>query len=124
MANDNEPNKPVHLIYLCGGLLAFYLLNWTSEWIWGFFTKTPSELITTLGAATVALLGAVYLYKNERSYGLVTEVAGELDKVVWPNFKDTRTATIVVIVMTIISALLLGVFDYIWAQGTMLIYGR
>ena len=25
---ENAPNKPVHLMYLCGAVLLFYLLQW------------------------------------------------------------------------------------------------
>jgi len=123
VAQDNVPNKPVHLYYLCGGVITFYLLQWTTEWLWGYFTRSPSELYITLLSAVVTLGLFVYLYRNERVYGMATEVAAELKKVSWPNAKETRAATIVVIVMTIISATILGVFDLVWSQLTKLIYG-
>ena len=36
--------------------------------------------------------------------------------------KDTQTATVVVIVTTLIIAAILGVFDLVWAKLTGLIY--
>jgi preprotein translocase subunit SecE len=123
VAQENAPNKPVHLMYFCGGLLFFFLLQWTADWIWGYFTRTPSELYITVFAAVVALMTGIIMYRNERVYTLANEVAAELKKVAWPTPKEVRAATIVVIIMTIISASLLGLFDAIWSQLTMLIYG-
>ena len=123
MAHDNVPNKPVHLYYLCAGLIMFYLLQWTVDWLWGYFTRTPSELYITVFSAVGALGTGIYLYRNERAYTLVTEITAELKKVTWPTAKDVRAATIVVIVMTIISASILGTFDLVWGKVTQLIYG-
>jgi len=117
------PNKPVHLVYLGGGLLFFYLLKWTTDWIWGYFTRAPSELYVTVVSAVVALIVGISLYRHERTYSLVNEVCAELTKVSWPNGKEVKAATLVVIVMTIISALILGFFDFVWSNVTKFIYG-
>lgn len=123
MAHDNAPNKPVHLIYLCGGLLLFVLLKWTIDWIWGYFTRAPDEFYITIWSAGVALVVGVALYRHERVRGLINEVVAELKKVTWPTRKEVRAATIVTIVMTILSAAILGFFDFIWANVTDFIYG-
>lgn len=120
---ENAPNKPVHLVFLCGGLLLFYLTKWSADWIWGYFTRSPSELYVTAFAAVVALIAGVVTYKNERTYGLVNDVTNELKKVTWPTGKEVKAATIVVIVMTIISAAILGLFDFVWSNLTEFIYG-
>lgn len=123
MAQDNAPNKPVHLIYLCGGLLFFYILQWSIDWIWGYFSRAPSEFVITVIAGVVALIVGISMYQNERVHSLVLEVTNELKKVAWPGAKEVRQATIVVIVMTLISATILGAFDYVWANLTDIIYG-
>lgn len=123
MAQENAPNKPVHLVYLCGGLLLFYLLKWTADWIWGYFTRAPNELYVTLFAAVAALITGAALYRNERAYTTVNEVTTELKKVSWPTAKEVKAATIVVIVMTIIAAIILGFFDFVWSNVTEFIYG-
>lgn len=123
MAQENAPNKPVHLVYLCSGLLLFYLLKWTTDWIWGYFTRAPDQFYVTALAGLVALVAAVFFYKHERTYTLVNEVTAELKKVTWPTAKEVRAATIVVVVMTIISATILGFFDFIWSNVTKWIYG-
>ena len=123
MAQENAPNKPVHLIYLCGAVLLFYLLQWSIDWIWGYFATAPSESKISVVAAVIAGVAAVVLYRNDRIYHLANEVSSELKKVTWPTAKEVRTATLTVIIMAIISAAILGVFDLVWTNVTELVYG-
>ena len=122
-APDNAPNKPVHLIYLCGAVLTFYVLQWTVDWVWGYFGTPPSEMTMSIASAVIAVSAAIIMYRNERFYTLANEVSGELKKVTWPTAKEVRSATIVVIVMAIISAIILGLFDLVWSKLTDLVYG-
>ena len=123
MAQENAPNKPVHLIYLCGAVLLFYLLQWSIDWIWGYFATAPSESKISVVAAVGATVAGVVLYRNDRIYHLANEVSSELKKVTWPTAKEVRTATLTVIIMAIISALILGLFDLVWTNVTELVYG-
>lgn len=123
MAQENAPNKPVHLIYLCGGVLLFFLLQWTIDWLWGYFLRPLSETTTSFVAFGLALICGISLYRNDRAYGTANEIAAELKKVTWPTAKEVRAATVVVIVMSIISAVILGVFDIVWSNLTELVYG-
>lgn len=123
MAQENAPNKPVHLIYLCGAVLLFYLLQWSIDWIWGYFGSAPTESKIAVVSAVGAAVAGIVLYRNDRVYHLANEVASELKKVTWPTAKEVRAATVVVIVMAIISALILGVFDLVWTNVTELVYG-
>ena len=123
MAQENAPNKPVHLIYLCGAVLLFYLLQWSVDWIWGYFGSVPSESKISIASAVVASIAGIILYRNDRIYHLANEVSSELKKVTWPTAKEVRAATLVVIVMAIISAIILGIFDLVWTNLTELVYG-
>jgi len=120
---ENAPNKPVHLMYLCGAVLLFYLLQWTIDWLWGYWSVAPSEFEISLIAGAAAVIASIVLYRHDRVYTLANEVSGELKKVTWPTAKEVRTATIVVLVMSIISAFILGVFDLVWTNLTELVYG-
>jgi preprotein translocase subunit SecE len=117
------PNKAVHAMFLSGGVVLFFLLLWTADWIWGYFTRHPPEFAIQAIALVGALGVGIYTYRNERVYGLANEVASELKKVTWPTWKETKAATLVVIVTVIIAALILGLFDMIWAWFTDRIYG-
>jgi preprotein translocase subunit SecE len=120
---ENAPNKPVHLIYLCGAVLLFYVLQWSIDWVWGYVATPPSEFKISMASAAIAVVAGIGLYRNDRVYTLANEVAGELKKVTWPTAKEIRTATMVVVVMSIISAVILGVFDLVWTNLTELVYG-
>lgn len=120
---ENAPNKPVHLIYLCGAVVLFYVLQWSIDWVWGYFGSPPTEFRITMFAAVAALFVGVAMYRSDRIYGLANEVASELKKVTWPTAKEVRTATAVVIIMAIVSAIILGVFDFVWTTLTELVYG-
>lgn len=120
---ENAPNKPVHLIYLCGAVLLFYMLQWTIDWVWGYFGSPPSEFKITLFAGAAAVVAGISLYRSDRIYGLANEVAQELKKVTWPTAKEVRSATMVVIIMAVISAVILGIFDFAWSNLTELVYG-
>ncbi len=117
------PNKAVHLMFLSGGVILFFLLNWTGDWLWGYFARHPNELVLDVTAAVVALVVGIALYKNEKVYGLANEVATELKKVTWPTRKETQAATLVVVVTVLISVVILGVFDTVWSWLTDRIYG-
>ncbi len=54
------------------------------------------------------------LYRNEQANQFMNEVIVELSRVTWPTQKDTSSATLVVIVMVLISGLVLGFLDYCW----------
>ena len=121
---ENAPNKPVHLMYLVGAVILFYLLQWTIDWVWGTFTpSTPSDFKISLAAAVGAAVVGIVTYRNDRIYGLANEVASELKKVTWPTAKETRSSTIVVIFMAILSALILFSFDLVWSGITERVYG-
>lgn len=120
---ENAPNKPVHLMYLCGAVLLFYMMQWTIDWLWGYVGTPPSEFKISLASGAIAIIAGIALYRNDRVFTLANEVAGELKKVTWPTAKEVRTATVVVVVMSVVSAIILGVFDLAWTNLTELVYG-
>jgi len=120
---ENAPNNPVHLMFLVGAIILFYLLQWSVDWVWGAFGTVPSETFVSLGSALIAAVVGIVMYRSDKYYYLANEVASELKKVTWPTAKEIRTATLVVIVMAIISAVILGLFDFVWSNLTELVYG-
>ena len=104
-------------------MILFYLLQWSIDWIWGYFGPPPSDFKISLAAAIIAtVVGHRHVQERSRLH-LANEVATELKKVTWPTAKEVRSATFVVIVMAIISALILGLFDFVWSNLTELVYG-
>jgi len=63
--------------------------------------------------AAAAGLG-VWAWTDARVREGALEIAAELRKVTWPSWKETRAATVAVIVATFVSAAMLGAFDAFW----------
>ena len=74
-----------------------------SEWTWC--------TIIGLGLAGAT---AFYLWVNPKTHQTSMEIVAELRKVSWPSFAEARAATVAVIVASLISAVLLGLFDVFW----------
>lgn len=77
-----------------------------------------AELLAMLAAVGVA----VALKRSDKVSSYALEVGNELSKVTWPTWSETKLATIVVIVTTVVISLLLGVLDLVWGALSSLIY--
>mgnify|MGYP000559909237 CR=1 FL=1 len=71
---------------------------------------------TALIAVAVSAGIGVFLWKRKEVYDFCYETVDETRKVVWPNKKETRDNTVVVIICSVIMALILGGFDLVWAK--------
>ena len=114
--------KWVHIMFAVAGLIVAWLLAKCGDWAWSYFGK-PNELYIGLGSVVVASIATYIAWKNEEVFTLANEVTSELRKVTWPTRRETFSSTVVVIMTTIISSLLLGFFDAVWAWATRMIYG-
>ncbi|TVR02814.1 MAG: preprotein translocase subunit SecE [Deltaproteobacteria bacterium] len=75
------------------------------------------RLSVFLGSALTAGV-TVYCWKSEKIFRGANEVVIELSKTTWPDWPDTRKSTWVVIVFSVIVALFLAFFDFIWKMMT------
>jgi preprotein translocase subunit SecE len=114
--------KWTHMLFAIGAIVMAWILSKTGEWVWGYFGK-PNTMIVGTGAALVAGIIAWVCWRNEDLFNLANEATSELTKVSWPSRQETFNSTIIVIITTIISSVILGVFDGIWSWFTRLIYG-
>lgn len=137
MAENKETSAPaatiglakyVHFVYFVGTVVIGWLFVKVTETVWTSLNLAitavppPSNFIeVTIGAAAAVVLG-VYLWRHPKVNGLVMEIVVELSKVSWPNRKELSASTVVVIVLSIIAAIILGLFDFFWAWVTDLIY--
>jgi preprotein translocase subunit SecE len=87
---------------------------------WAIFGEDWT-LSTVIGYA-IAVAVTVVAWKTPRVNELSMQVALELKKVTWPTLRETRAATVAVVVATFAAAVLLGFFDYVWAKLSQLIY--
>ena len=118
----------VNIGFVLSGLILWVVF--APFFAWAFGLISPRIDVALLGqlhlsnvVGLVAAVGLVaFLFIREEIYGGAIEIANELSKVTWPKWDETRTATTVVIVTTIIVALILGLFDLVWSEVTGLIY--
>ncbi len=77
-----------------------------------------ADLIGLIAAAALA----IGLRRNEKVSTYALEVGNELSKVTWPSWPETKLATVVVIITTVVIALILGAFDWLWSALSGLVY--
>ena len=113
--------KWTHVLFAVGTMVLAWILSKTGDWIWGYFGK-PNGMIVSSAAVGVACIVGYVCWTNEELFNLANETTAELAKVSWPTRQETINSTVIVIVTTIISSLILGVFDGLWSWVTKLIY--
>ncbi len=79
------------------------------------------SLSTIVGFALAAVI-AVIVWRIPRTQTVSLEVALELQRVTWPSLRETRAATVAVIVASTVAAVVLGVFDMVWSWLSAKIY--
>jgi preprotein translocase subunit SecE len=107
--------------------LAWFLIK-SSTAVWTILADTvdtvpePNGTAIAVGSGLVAVIAAVIAYRSKKLHTFVVEVCVELSKVSWPTRKETRSQTIVVLIVSVIAAIILGVYDAVWSHITDLIY--
>src|SRR5512146_100651 len=132
MAADNttgiDPRRMVIIFYVLAAVavgvflekvlgLVFSYARWSDPAIFG----EDWSLTTVLGYA-IAAVAAVVTWRTPKAQTVSLEIASELKKVTWPTMRETRAATVAVMVATFAAAVILGVFDYVWAKLSSLVY--
>ena len=79
------------------------------------------SLSTVLGFGLAAII-AVVIWRIPRTQTVSLEVALELQRVTWPSLRETRAATVAVIVASAVASVILGVFDMVWSWLSAKIY--
>ena len=118
----------VYFAYLATGLTAFWLLSEVGSGVWAILADSVdavpqvNEAAVTAGSILIAAIATIIAFRHAKLNTFVTEVCVELSKVTWPNKAETWQQTRVVLIVSIIAAIILGVFDQIWLRITDLIY--
>lgn len=130
LKRDLDPTRWAHLIFVLGGFMGAWVLSWAVEDIWDLTwsiwpqsVPRPDTLTANAVGITIAILGTIYAWRRKDWFKFCTEVVIEISQVTWPTRAETRAATIVVIVMTLISSTILWGMDRIWSTITNWLYG-
>ena len=117
MMEDNK--KAITVSFVAVGLLTGFVVHLLLQFLaqsFTIFARVESNELLSNGVPV--LLGALTfgcLQFNSHVVSFSDGVVAELRKVVWPSRKDTGLMTVVVVITLIISGVIVGVYDSIWA---------
>lgn len=119
----------VQFAYGAGTFVAAVLASRMYASLFGVFGARDPQILgkdftlTTLlaGATAVALL--LWTWRHERLRPLAHEVADELVKVTWPTWSETKTNARVTVAVSVVVAMILGIFDWVFGNLTNFILG-
>ena len=120
--------KYVYVLYFAGALLLAWLLSNLTDSVWTTLNLNfrwviaPMRGASVFAGAGVAAIVTWNMWRNPKVNRLAVEVVTELSKVTWPTRKELSASTVVVVVISIIAAIILGLFDFFWAWFTDMIY--
>ncbi len=117
---ENQYQKWVNLSYLALAAVVGYIVFALAIRLVGVYdleTRVHNVELIVRGLS-VGLGGLVFLilWRNQQANQFMNEVMVELSRVTWPTQKETSSATVVVIVMVLISGAVLGFLDYVWTS--------
>lgn len=115
----------VVLFFVASSLVVAAVLNFALRDLFfrlqvnNFAVLGESFRLSTLIAVAIALVLGVFFgffYPKSRQY--IEQCVTEYDKVAWPSWKETKSATFTVVVVSIIASVILGVFDTVFSWWT------
>lgn len=96
---------------------------WSWSWAqWPATIPRPNEYWAQGVGILIGLALMVWVWSRERYFKFVSEVVTEVSQIVWPTRQETKAATIVVVVITLICSGILFVMDQFWSASTDWIY--
>lgn len=117
---DSQNQKWVNLSYLSLAVLLGYVVFAFGFFLMGTYDLEAKVKNFELVLRIVSLLvgGSLFflLVKSDQVNQYMHEVVVELGRVTWPTAKETRAATIVVMIMVLISGLVLSLLDFFWTK--------
>lgn len=117
---ESQHQKWVNLSYLALAIVVGYIVFSISLQVVGTYDLESRirnvELIVRVLSVVLGGLVFLVLYRNEQGNQFMNEVMVELSRVTWPTQKETTSATMVVIIMVLISGVILGLLDYFWVM--------
>jgi preprotein translocase subunit SecE len=95
------------------GYSALEMLGVRTGWLERFDSWYP--IASTFGAIAIGVGVTLWLKADKERHEYFLSAIGEVRKVVWPSFEDTKRMTIVVGVVVAVFAVIVSLFDAGWA---------
>jgi preprotein translocase subunit SecE len=122
-----QPKRIVAIAYFLAAVAAGFFLEKITSVVFAYARVNDFEVfggwsLSTLVGFVLAAVVAFVVWRIPRVQNVSLEVALELRRVTWPTMRETRAATVAVIVASAIAAVVLGVFDMVWSWISSHIY--
>jgi preprotein translocase subunit SecE len=126
-AQTEQPKRYVAIFYVLAAIVVGFFLAHVLGLVFATLRVNDAPVIadyrvTELLGFGASVAAAIGLWRWSRTHTLSMQVAEELRRVTWPSMRETRAATIAVIVASAIAAVILGVFDFVWNWLSQQIY--
>jgi preprotein translocase subunit SecE len=123
-----QPRRWVAIFYVAAALVLGIFLEKVVQLGFGYarvndFTVVGDYTLSTVIGFAIAAVAAILVWRWPRTQQTSLEVALELRRVTWPTGRETRAATVAVIVASFVAAIILGVFDMFWSWLSAQFYG-
>ena len=127
VAHNEQPKRYVVIFFALAAVVVGFFLEHVLIGVFAWARVNDTTLfagytVSSLIGFVAAGLLAVALWNLSRTRNLAMQVAEELRRVTWPSFRETRAATVAVIVASTIAAMILGVFDFVWSWLSQRVY--
>jgi len=125
-----DPTRWAHVTFATFALMAAWMFGLMTEDLWGWAWSVwpaqvgrPSEMMSAAIGMVVGVGLIVWIWTRERYFKFIADVAVEVSQIVWPTRAETRAATIVVVIITLICSAILFAMDTFWSRTTDWLYG-
>jgi preprotein translocase subunit SecE len=127
VAGVEQPKRYVAIFYVLATIAAGKFLEKVTALAFSYtrlndFTILAGWTLSSLIGFAVAIAAAVIVWRIPKTQTVSLEVALELKRVTWPSLRETRAATVAVVVASFIAAIILGIFDFIWGRLSAWVY--
>ncbi len=122
-----QPKRIVAIFYVIAAIVLGVFLEKISALVFSYgrvndFAVFGDWTLSTIVGFALAAVIAVVVWRYPKTQAVSLEIALELRRVTWPSLRETRAATVAVIVASAIAAVILGVFDFVWSWLSAKIY--
>ena len=128
-SKEFDPTRWAHAVFMLFAFMSMWMFAHLVEDVWAFSwskwpadVPRPTEWISNAVGIGIGLLIVVVCWRVEKYFKFVCEVATEVSQIIWPTRAETKAATIVVVVITLIVSGLLWGMDTVWSRATDYLY--
>lgn len=124
-----DPSRWAHASFAVFAGMTAWAFAHLIEDVWGVlwaqlpqYIGRPSEYIAQGSGVVLGIGLMVWVWSRPAYFQFMSDVATEVSQIVWPTRAETRAATIVVVVITLICAVILSLMDAFWSRLTDWLY--